>query len=242
MVNTMKRLVCIVLVFVMVLATSIVCASAENFASIAMKPFSGVYKKGSQFTIRIYVCDITNRNGLELAEYHVHYDSENIKYIDSDGGKPAAWNFEDQTLAELWLQNDEATSTFIFAVLNPTTGVGVKKDEEIYLDLTFELLSDIESTTFKVTDILFTDDDLVDCMLDDKEFTISFTGEQSPSQSGDGAGNSQGENQPGESDASSTTTDADPNKTLKIILIVSAAVLLVAAACVAFVLIRKKKS
>lgn len=268
----MKKALTIAIALILLSTLCVLTVYADNYASLKMKPLSGTYHKGDQFTIRIYVCDITNNNGIELAEYHIHYNPDVVKYVSSDGGKPSGWDFSSSDYAELWLRNDEETNTFIFAALNPALGQGVKKDGEIYVDLTFELLSNAEKTDFQVTDILFTDDYLVDCQLPDMVFSVTFNNGSNPADTSaddNPSGNtSDGKTNPATSDSQNESNenagnnsetvnesngsansqsggeeiDQDPNKVLKICLIVSAAVLLAAAAVVAFLIIKKKKA
>lgn len=251
----MKRMIssCLVVVFLLVLLT--LSASAEAFANVKMTPFEGSLKKGDQFSVRFYVSDIVNEYGLALAEFKVHFDKESLKFISSDAGRPAAWNFTND-VAEIWEKLDEKSGdTFIFAALNPINNQGVKTDGEIYLEMKFELLKDISETEFRLTNIHFADDMVVESKLDDKRFVIHFDGtkETNPDIAPAPATSDQTDksNDPStsstESGAQANESTGEPknnesnNNTLTIVLIVSIVALVVIAAIVVAVIVSRKK-
>lgn len=234
----MKRIISIALALLLVLVSGLLVVFADdNYADLNVEPLKGSYKRGDTFTIHFSVCDITNPLGISLVEFHVFYDTSALKYVDSKAGEPKAWNYQDEKYAENWLNNDADKGEFIFAAINPAINQGVKEDGELYLDLTFELLSDIDQSQIDIKNIMFTDDNLVDCKLKDKNIQLLFN-QTEPSESGEAES---AQESAGEASEENIAGDQDPNKTLKIVLIVSAAVLLVAAAVVAFILIKKGK-
>ena len=248
----MKKMFSCILAAAVLLVLLTLVAHAEAFANVKMNPVEGTYKKGDQFSVRFYVADIGNEYGLALAEFKVHFDKETLKFVSSSAGHPAAWNFEND-VAEIWEKLDESSGdTFIFAALNPLNNQGVKTDGEIYLEMTFELLKDVEETEFLLTNILFADDFVSESKLENKTFTVHFDGTKSEgsdvepmpvSQESNGNNQESGTNQSGTevNESGSESVPQDPSNTWKIVLCVAAGVLVLAAAVIVAVVVSRKK-
>ena len=248
----MKRVISSILAVILLLVLFTVVAHAEAFANVKMNPVEGTYKKGDQFSVRFYVSDIVNEYGLALAEFKVHFDKESLKFVSSSAGHPAGWNFEND-VAEIWEKLDESSGdTFIFAALNPLNNQGVKTDGEIYLELTFELLKDVERTEFLLTNILFADDFVSESKLENKTFTVYFDGtkteasdvEPMPAIPGGESKAGESENTPSESAANESANESEPQDSSnmwKIVLAIVAGVLVLVAAVVVVVVVTRKK-
>lgn len=137
-------------------------------------------------TVRVSVEQITCQSGIFLAVYDVYYDTSLLELISWENAKPTGWNFDDET-AEDWTHVEEEPEPYLsYTIMNAGTTNGVKRNGELYTDLTFKVLSDTaESASVTVRNIQFADVSnesiLNPCRLPDQTCEIGLHGNASTS-------------------------------------------------------------
>lgn len=214
-------------------------------ADVDMKPVNGSYAKGSKFNTHFYVKDIESEVGLILAEFHVVFDSDNLKITNFVPSNPKGWDFTNDT-AEAWMYMlDDSDNVFVFSLLNALPGTGIKEDDEMYIDIEFEVLNDIDSTVIRLESIEFMDDKLDEFTADNKTFLINLNGSKDESQT-ENNDNPVNESANQESiDVSnkidSESSDGDNvNNTIKIVVICVILAIVIAAAIIIYIIIIRK--
>ncbi len=160
-------------------------AEAEWNANITVKQTSLVSADGT-FGVRVSVTDITTKNGIVCAIYHLHFDPTVVQLISWENSNPEKWDFSGNTSfgAEDWtdlLEDDNGNPYLMYTVMNTSLEYGVTADNVLYTDLVFKVLSDSAKTTeIVVTDISFMDKNLADdCVLSDRKLEVSLVSDES---------------------------------------------------------------
>lgn len=138
------------------------------------------------FSVRVSVSDITSKDGIVCAIYHVRFDPTALELVSWTNSHPSEWDFSGKTSfgAEDWtdlLQDDNGNSYLMYTVMNTSLENGVKNDGVLYTDLVFKVRSSASKTTeITVTDISFMDKTLEDdCLLSDCKLEVSLVSEES---------------------------------------------------------------
>lgn len=140
----------------------------------------------NMFSVRVSVSDITSKDGIVCAIYHVRFDPTALELVSWTNSHPSEWDFSGKTSfgAEDWtdlLQDDNGNSYLMYTVMNTSLENGVKNDGVLCTDLVFKVRSSASKTTeITVTDISFMDKTLEDdCLLSDCKLEVSLVSEES---------------------------------------------------------------
>ncbi len=178
---------CVLLAVLCAGVAAVVPANAETGWTAAMKiERTAEDTNAGTVTVRVSVEQITCQSGIFCAEYKIYYDPSILKLISWENSKPAGWNFDDET-AEDWTEVKEDPEPYLsYIIMNTGTAGGVKRNGELYTDMTFQVLSDTaKSASVTVRNIQFADvsnESLLNpCKLPDQTCEIGLHGNASTS-------------------------------------------------------------
>jgi len=164
--RVLKTLTVVSLVFCLLMLSSyLTLADADWSARLVLKQTSEV-DSDNMLTIRASVSDISSKDGIICAIYHVTYDPAVLELVSWENAYPSAWDFSGNTSfgAEDWtsvLEDDNGNSYLMYTVMNTSLEQGVKEDGVLYTDLVFKKISSkATSTEITVSNISFMDKDL----------------------------------------------------------------------------------
>jgi len=183
-----KTLTVISLVFCLLMLSSYMTfADTDWSARLLLKQTSEV-DSDSLFTVRASVTDITSKDGIICAIYHVTYDPAVLELVSWENAYPTTWDFSGNTSfgAEDWtsvLEDDNGNSYLMYTVMNTSLEQGVKESNVLYTDLVFKKISSkATSSEITVSNISFMDKDLENNIeIDDVSLSVDLRVEEASS-------------------------------------------------------------